>query len=62
MCVPLLGWLVLSFFLFVCLFLNNLFYLIYIGGFACIHVCVKVSDPLDLELQTVVSCHVSDGN
>ena len=30
--------------------------------FACIYVCVRVSDPLELELQTVVSCHVSAEN
>lgn len=26
--------------------------------FACMHVSVRVSYPLELELQTVVSCHV----
>jgi hypothetical protein len=26
------------------------------------YVYVKVSDPLELELQTVVSCHVGAGN
>jgi hypothetical protein len=29
---------------------------------ACTYVCVRVSDPLELELQTVVSCPVSAGN
>ena len=26
--------------------------------FAYMHVCVRVLNPLELELQTVVSCHV----
>ena len=30
--------------------------------FARMHVCVWVSDPLELELQTVVSHHVAAGN
>jgi hypothetical protein len=30
--------------------------------FACIYVCVEVSNPLELELQMVVSCHVGFGN
>ena len=30
--------------------------------FACTYICVKVSDPLELELQTVVSWCVSAGN
>jgi hypothetical protein len=25
-------------------------------------VCVRVSDPLELELQTVASCHMDAGN
>ena len=29
---------------------------------AFMHVCVRVSDPLELELQTVVSCHVGARN
>ena len=29
---------------------------------ACTYFCVRVSDPLKLELQTVVSCHVGAGN
>ena len=33
-----------------------------IGGFDCMYVCVRVSDPLGQELQTVVSCHVGIGN
>ena len=28
----------------------------------CLHVCVRVLDPLELEWQTVVSCHVHAGN
>ena len=30
--------------------------------FACIHVCVRVPDTLELELQTVVSSHVGARN
>jgi hypothetical protein len=30
--------------------------------FACIYVCVKVLGPLELDLQTLVSCHVGSGN
>jgi hypothetical protein len=26
------------------------------------YVCVRASDPLELELQTAVSCHVGAGN
>jgi len=29
---------------------------------ARLYVCVRVSDPLELELQTVVSYHVGAGN
>jgi hypothetical protein len=29
---------------------------------ACMYVCVRMLDPLELELQTVVSCHVGAGN
>jgi hypothetical protein len=43
------------------LYFNNVFNFMPICGFACIHVCVRVSDPLGLELQTVVSCHVGAG-
>jgi hypothetical protein len=28
----------------------------------CLHVCVRESDPLELELQTVVSSHVGAEN
>ena len=35
------------------------FYFMY---FACIYVCVRMLDPLELELQTVVSCPVGAGN
>jgi hypothetical protein len=38
------------------------FYFMYIWCFACMYVCVKVPDSLELELQTVVSCHVLAGN
>jgi hypothetical protein len=31
-------------------------------GFPCMDVCVTVSGPLELELQTTVSCHVGAGN
>ena len=38
-------------------------YLFYVHwGFACVSVCVKVSDPQELELQTVVNCYVGAGN
>lgn len=30
--------------------------------FACMHVCERVLDPLELELQTSVSCYVLNGN
>jgi hypothetical protein len=30
--------------------------------FACMYIRVSVSDALELELQTVVSCHVGAGN
>ena len=30
--------------------------------FACMYACVRVPDPLELELQTVVSYHVDAGN
>ena len=30
--------------------------------FACVDVYVKAPDPLELELQTGVSCHVDAGN
>jgi hypothetical protein len=45
----------LSLFLsFVLLFFHDLFHFMCIG--------VSVSDPLELELQTVVSCHMGAGN
>jgi hypothetical protein len=28
----------------------------------CVDICVRVPDPLRLELQTVVSCHVGARN
>jgi len=36
-------------------------------NFVCIdalpaHVCIRISDPLELELQMVVSCHEGDSN
>ena len=31
-------------------------------GFACMCVYVKVSHPLEVELQTIVSSHVDAGN
>ena len=30
--------------------------------FACMYICVRVLDLLELELQTVVNCHVGAGN
>ena len=50
------GWLVVF---------NNLFaydLFMCISVFACMYICVRVLDPLELELQTVVSCHVVAGN
>jgi hypothetical protein len=43
-----------------CIFKRNLFifYFLCIGVFACLYICVRESDPLELELQTVVSCYV----
>lgn len=44
-------------------FLIYLYFIFYVlSFFACLCVCVKVLDPLELELQTVVSCHVGAGN
>lgn len=28
----------------------------------CIYVCVRISDPLEVELQIAMSCHVGAGN
>jgi hypothetical protein len=30
--------------------------------FSCMYACVRVLDLLEMELKTVVSCHVSIGN
>ena len=30
--------------------------------FACMYVCGRLSNPLELELQMVMSCHVGAGN
>ena len=30
--------------------------------FACMFVCVRVLDPLELKLQALVSCHIGAGN
>lgn len=38
----------------------NLFYVHWY--FACMHVCMRVSDPPELELQTVVRCYAGAGN
>jgi hypothetical protein len=48
-------------FLFVCL-LNYLFLFYVHWCFACLHVYARVSDPLELELRTVVSHYVVAGN
>jgi hypothetical protein len=42
------------------LFLSFKFYVHWY--FACLYVCVRVSGPLELKLQTAVSCHVVAGN
>lgn len=52
------GHVVCCFFFF---FLIIYFYFICSGVFACVYVCVKLLGPLDLELQTVVSCHMDAG-
>jgi hypothetical protein len=45
------------------IFKNNLFFLFYVHWcFAYICVCERVSDPLELELQAVVNCHMDAGN
>jgi hypothetical protein len=53
-------------FLFVCLFvcssIHSFIYLCVHWCFACMYVFGRVSDPLELELQTAVSCHVGAGN
>jgi hypothetical protein len=38
-----------------------LFFIFAHSGFTCIYVWVRVLDPLELELQTVASCHVGAG-
>ena len=43
-------------------FLNFIIYCYVHWCFACMYVCVRVSDSLELELQTVVSFHVCAGN
>lgn len=30
--------------------------------FVCMYFCLRISDPLELELQTVLNCHVVAGN
>ena len=42
-------------------FFNDLFLFYVHWYFVCMHVYVTVSNPLELELQTIVSCHVSAG-
>ena len=43
-------------------FFPNLFLFIVHWCLLAHAICVKVSDPLELELQTGVSCHVGAGN
>ena len=43
-------------------FFNDLFLFHVHWYFACMHVCVRVLDPLEVELQAVVSCYVGGGN
>ena len=69
-----LGFLSLFFFLSLRFFKKAFLSLcLYVGGvvvmilfifilFVCIYVCVRVSDPLELELQTTVSHRVVAGN
>lgn len=45
------------------LFFQMIFFYFYVHWyFTCMHVCVKVSDLLELEFQAVVSCHVDARN
>jgi hypothetical protein len=37
-------------------------FLLHVISFTCIYVCVKVLDPLELELYSVASCHIDAGN
>lgn len=40
-----------------------IYFLFYVHWyFVCMYVCVRVSNPLELELQTLVSCHVGNRN
>lgn len=39
-------------------FFNNLFFITCALVFFCIYDCVRVSDPLELELPAVVTCYV----
>lgn len=44
------------------LFLKKIIYFMCLGVFACMCVCVKMLEILELQLQTVVSCHVCARN
>ena len=59
--LPGLFMLILLLFL-VCFFFNGLFLFYMLWCFACMYVCARLSDPLELEIQTVVSCYVVVGN
>lgn len=43
-----------------CLLSDSIFTFLMCVG-VCLHVCMKVSNPLELESQTLVSCHVVMG-
>jgi hypothetical protein len=44
------------------LFSNDLLLFYVHQCFAYLYLCVRVLDPLELELQTLVSCHAEGGN
>ena len=48
--------------LFIYCFLNAVPFFIFCVWVFCMYICVRMLDPLELELQTGVSCHVGAGN
>lgn len=45
------------------IFCNQIFFLFYVHwNFACMYICVRILDPLELKSQAVVSYHVGVGN
>lgn len=45
-----------------CILMRIPFYSLCALMFACMYVCVRLSESLELELQTSVNGHVGDGN